>query len=519
LFIEDLTRDEGDATDGLTVPVRLSRPMPGPVSFDIATTAGTADGGDFQAKFLQGVVIPAGQTTYDFEVQILGDAVAEHDQAFTVAVSNVSGIAVADGAALVTLRNDDPFTLPSNKALKLGYYDSYWGFDVLKGGRWQLFVFDTPYPTPKVTFQTNGLSGYDVDLLVKKGSPPTFEDADCISAHAGSTEECVVDSPSGRYYVYVYAFEDAWDVSVRAFHDTLGPPPIILTPASGMEGTAQGQWMKFTARLGWPTDQTVLFYVQTSPGTAIPGEDYEPIGKRSYQLQPGETEVEIGVATYADARIEGNETFQLDLVEAYQATIGTPQARGRIMNDDLAELRIADASVQEGDSGEATMRFTVELSQAMPSPVWFDIGTVAGNASAGSDYVSRPPARRFLDAGRTRQVFEVQVIGDASAEGDEGFGVQLSNVDGALLADGTAQGTIDDDDAPAVRILAGASRVAPIRREPVETCVAPASAAPAAPAPPASRSSARPAPPARSTHCPAAPASPRPARSRRGGRS
>ena len=518
LFIEDQTYGEGAATHTLHIPVRLSRAMPGPVSFDVTTTAGSADTGDFQQKSVVGAVIPAGQTSYDFQVDVFGDAVPEHDQGFTVSVSNASGIAVADGVGLVTLRNDDPFVLPSNASQKLGAFDPTWGMNMLQGGRFQLFVFDTPYPTPEVKFQTSG--AYDVELLVKKGSPPTFEDADCVSLHDGSAEECVVTAPSGRYYVAVYAFNDAWDVNIRAFHPTLGPPAIVLSPGSGVEGTAQGQWIHFTAKLSWPSDLSVLFYVQTQQGTAIAGEDYQEVTKRSYQLAPGETEADIMVATYADAKVEANETFQLQLVEAYQATIGTPQVQGRVMNDDLAELRIGDASAQEGDAGETTLRFVVQLSQALPSPIWFDIGTVPGSATAGADYVARPAARRFMDAGRTRQVFEVQVLGDASAEGAEDFGVQLANVDGAMAVDGVAKGNIAVDDAPGVRAAARRVRaVLPVRPAPPAECTEPPSEAPATPAQPASRSSARPAPPVRSTRCPAARVSPRPARSPPAGRS
>ena len=40
------------------------------------------------------------------------------------------------------------------------------------------------------------------------------------------------------------------------------------------------------------------------------------------------------------------------------------------------------------------------------------------------------------------QTFEVQVLGDRLAEGDETFAVTLSNVTGGTLGDATAVGTI-----------------------------------------------------------------------------
>jgi hypothetical protein len=86
----------------------------------------------------------------------------------------------------------------------------------------------------------------------------------------------------------------------------------------------------------------------------------------------------------------------------------------------------------------------------MPTPVTFNVATGNGSANAGSDYVARSVVGRVLDAGRTRQAFEVNVIGDALPEADETFSVTLGNVVGATLTDGSATGTISSDDAPAI---------------------------------------------------------------------
>jgi acetylornithine deacetylase/succinyl-diaminopimelate desuccinylase-like protein len=90
------------------------------------------------------------------------------------------------------------------------------------------------------------------------------------------------------------------------------------------------------------------------------------------------------------------------------------------------------------------------MSQTAPSPaarlrpgaVTYNIATSNGSASAGSDYVARTLNGRFIDAGRTTQVFEVQVTGDAGVEANETFNVAVTGVSGALVADGNAVGTI-----------------------------------------------------------------------------
>ncbi|MEO6104078.1 MAG: hypothetical protein ABIP44_10625, partial [Pseudoxanthomonas sp.] len=79
----------------------------------------------------------------------------------------------------------------------------------------------------------------------------------------------------------------------------------------------------------------------------------------------------------------------------------------------------------------------------------------------------RSQTDRYLDAGRTRQVFEVQIRGDTVPEADETFTVTLSNVAGALLGNGVAVGTIFNDDGATLRGAfknPGQSRLLPPRK-------------------------------------------------------
>ena len=70
-----------------------------------------------------------------------------------------------------------------------------------------------------------------------------------------------------------------------------------------------------------------------------------------------------------------------------------------------------------------------------------------GTAAAGSDYTSTAGMLRF-EPGETSTSIAVQTIEDATAEETERFTVQLSDPSGATIADGTATGTITDDDDP-----------------------------------------------------------------------
>ena len=112
LSVSAVTLAEGDAgTTTYSFTVSLLAPAgPGGVTFDIATaddTATTADN-DYVARALIGQTIPAGSSTYTFDVQVNGDATHESAERFFVNLSNATGAAIADGQGAGTITNDDP---------------------------------------------------------------------------------------------------------------------------------------------------------------------------------------------------------------------------------------------------------------------------------------------------------------------------------------------------------------------------------------------------------------------------
>jgi len=68
-----------------------------------------------------------------------------------------------------------------------------------------------------------------------------------------------------------------------------------------------------------------------------------------------------------------------------------------------------------------------------------------GTATAGSDYTAATGTITFA-AGETTKVVHVQVSGDTAAEGNETLTLTLSAPSGATIADGSAVGTITNDD-------------------------------------------------------------------------
>ncbi|HEV2856590.1 MAG TPA: ExeM/NucH family extracellular endonuclease [Thermoanaerobaculia bacterium] len=110
LTIDDVPLNEGNAgTTTFTFTVSLSSPAPpGGVTFDIATADGTATApSDYTAKSLTGQTIPAGSSTYTFDVLVNGDITPEGDETFLVNVTNVTNAIAADTQGQGTILNDD----------------------------------------------------------------------------------------------------------------------------------------------------------------------------------------------------------------------------------------------------------------------------------------------------------------------------------------------------------------------------------------------------------------------------
>lgn len=222
-------------------------------------------------------------------------------------------------------------------------------------------------------------------------------------------------------------------------------PALSIDPAAIVEGDNGQTFLQFTIRSTQPVIGSTLVRVETRDGTAIVGSDYQGISV-PVQIYPGQSSATVGLTVFSDTDVEPNESIAATLVQPTGATIRQRQARGTIVNDDLAALSIADASITEGAVGTRTLRFVVSLGQPMHAPVRFDVATGNASATAGSDYVATVQAGRTLDAGRTAQAVEIAVLGDAATEPDETFTVTLSNLVGAAAGRLVATGTIGNDD-------------------------------------------------------------------------
>ena len=106
-------------------------------------------------------------------------------------------------------------------------------------------------------------------------------------------------------------------------------------------------------------------------------------------------------------------------------------------------VSINDVTVTEGT--HKTANFVVSLSRKTSGPVQVSYGTVqlSGSSAAdeGSDYEATSGTLTFRP-GQTRKTVSVPILDDARNEGDETFGLALTNLQGATFAVNSGTGTI-----------------------------------------------------------------------------
>ncbi len=109
-------------------------------------------------------------------------------------------------------------------------------------------------------------------------------------------------------------------------------------------------------------------------------------------------------------------------------------------------IAINDVSLTEGNSGTKNFAFKVTRSVGTAGTTTVSYGTVAGTATADTDYVSRSGPLTFT-AGQTTKTVNIVVKGDTSVEPNERFSVRLSNCSlFCEILDNSGRGTIKNDD-------------------------------------------------------------------------
>ncbi|MBV9931132.1 MAG: cadherin domain-containing protein, partial [Alphaproteobacteria bacterium] len=422
LSINDVTKAEGQSgTTTYTFTVSLDHPAPaGGVTFDIATSDGSATAGsDYVAKTLTSQTIPAGSTSYTFDVVVNGDRAFEGNETFNVTVSNVTGATVGDGAAVGTITNDDTLGVPFVNEF---HYDNS-GTDSNEGieiagpagtslAGWTLVLYNgTNTPTAAPTYGTINLSG----------TIPNQDDGYGVLTFAvpglqnGAKDGFALVDASGNV------------VQFLSYEGTI--TGAAGTPAAGITSTDVG--------------------VSEEPAVGV-----------GLSLQLTGTG-----ASYGDFTWQAASTSSFGSVNAGQDFIGTG-ATGLVS--------IADASIAEGDAGTSTLYLTVHRAGGLGQAASVDWTLTLDGTADSADIDPNQPMTGHIDfpAGVAEVKIAVAIVGDTTGEDNETFHVSLSNAVGNItITNPTATGTILNDDfvIKSIMEIQGASHISPLLGQHVQT--------------------------------------------------
>ena len=236
--------------------------------------------------------------------------------------------------------------------------------------------------------------------------------------------------------------------------DDDGPPSMSVTDITLLEKHSDSRKAVFNVGLSRPSLSNITVRFTTSDGTAVAGEDFEPVDD-TLLIPFGYTNKTVKILVLGDRKDEGiSETFYLNISAADGAAIVKTQAVATIVDDDgLPGISLANAESPEGTGRTPKMVFPITLSYAARVDVAIDYKTVGGTAKAGADF-EETSGTLVIPAGKTKGKIIVPIHGDTEDEGEhETFVLQLTGVRNGIIDDGEAVGTIkDDDELPAVYV-------------------------------------------------------------------
>ena len=436
--------------------------LEGPSSRDVTvryrTRAGTATAGeDYEDGFesaTRELKIVAGDTSAWVFVPTVDDGLDEDNETLELVLSSPTGAVIVGGAGSGVIIDDDP-----EPALSVSDTEA----------------FEADGASAAFTLSLSAVSGRDVTVTystvdVTAAAGLDYTAPAYTAPAAGAVETIAAGSTTATVSVALVNDDDAEvvetfrlevtgavnaqrddSVGVATIIDDDGLVQILIDdPGSVYEG--DGASVVFTVRLSRAdgTNPVTVVY-STADGTATAGLDYTAATLQTLTFAATETVKTVSVPLVNDDVLEVAETFRLVLSSpSSNAELGDDQATVLILDDDsLPTLSVADAAAQTEGS---TASFTVTLSSTVSQDVTVDYATVAdptaaGEAAAtpGQDYTTTSGTLTIAARGASAPV-SVPLLEDSFDENTETFWLRLNNPVGATVLDGTATGTVNDDD-------------------------------------------------------------------------
>jgi hypothetical protein len=449
--VKDVTVTEGQPN--AAVVVEMTHTMAVPISFDYATTDGTAINGKDYTEARGRATIPPGSLTTTIMVPVTDDNINEPDETFDIDISNPTIANINDSNATVTIKDN------GDAQSKVSILATDNVAENVAGGKYNFEI------------SLDKESGYDINVqyIISNGTATKPADYNVTTASATLTfaagettktiELDIVDdnvfepTPAG-YETIITKIQNQTNATLDnsngeiriTENETI--PEITSANLIGNEGTN----LDFVVNLSGTCSENVTVNYETLEVTATRGTDFtHTAGVKTLTFTPGQTSKTISIPAINDGAPEIPETFTLRFNSPVNATIASTPLNytGTITdNTGTAMVFITDANVTEG----GILTFNVNTTVINPTnDITFDfnISNISTNAA---DYTMPAPLSGAITRNTTTTTISVQTTQDTDEEGDEQLRVTLTNLVNANFVDDNAVGTIIDDDETPVAV-------------------------------------------------------------------
>jgi hypothetical protein len=418
--VASVSVDEG--TGGSTTAsftVSLTEAGAQPVTVAYATAPGTAAAGADYTAVSGTLTIPAGNTSGSVPVPLVTDATDEHDETFSLVLSNPVGASLGTSTATATIVDDDAAPLVSAADCV--------GVEGTGAGGSCTFTVGLNAVSGKqatVTYATaNSSATAPADYASSSGTitfPPGVVSRTVTVALAGDAG----DETDETFVLNLSAPTNAspGDTQGSATIDDDDGPALTALGPSVSEGDAGTTTASFALSLSASSVQPVVVTYATADGTAVAGVDYQP-RTGVVTFPPGTTALVVPVPVVGDTLDEPNETFHLGLGPVIDATASTASP-AMIADDDRGGIALAElahgAVRQAVPDGTGSTLFV--LAQAAYSSWEVVLDEASGDLGAGAS----GPALERLAA-------DLSTVVQASSPAGAGFARSLRWQNSAAL--------------------------------------------------------------------------------------
>jgi chitinase len=457
LSVADVAMREGDSgTAELMFVVTLDKAATGPVTVNYATANGTASAGSDYEALTGTLTFAAGETSKMVHVVVNGDTTAEANETLALTLSGATGATIADATAVGQITDDDAQEDPGTGTGKVWLVNSVSGADIVgfnpatdsidlgNANIHSFIIIDTP--------QGFGfMSPWSGETVIAQGvrladlSVENFEYID--NNHLREALSGALAWENGPVL--------AADTVYMRSHEVGQVDRVDFDPATDVV-SFKFYGSRENLSMTDSSEGVVIADLSTGQKLILLGVSRADLSAANFeftftQVREDDLAGKLGIGQASNGEIVD---FNLPIAGGGTVAGASGATDGVTETDDvkIPTLSIADLSVAERNGGHAHFTFVMTLDKPADGPVSVAYSTANGTATAGKDYVASSGTVTFA-AGETSKTVHVDIKDDTLAEKNEAFTVNLSSPTGATIADGTATGTIiDDDRAPTLSI-------------------------------------------------------------------